>query len=92
MVAGDIGTPIILRCHVDISGATVMRVYYTSPITGTTGYWTAIAYGDEAIQYVTSSGSDVLEAGMWKVQAYVETATWTRRGFIAEFPVAEVLS
>lgn len=88
----DVGTKITLDLVEDISSSTVWRIYYKKP-SGTTGYWTASREGGtNHIYYVTTTGGDPVtpdldEAGIWKLQGYIEMPGWTGRSETIEMKV-----
>jgi len=77
---GDIGTKILLDSSSTLTGATVKRIYYRKPLTGTTGHFDAEIEDTTKLYYTTDSADDLDEAGDWILQIYVETATWTGHG------------
>jgi hypothetical protein len=83
---GDIGTEIILDCGSDISAATVRKIKAKKP-NGSTVEWTASASGTNGIKYATLTG-DLSMAGVWYLQAYVETAAWKGLGETFELVVS----
>jgi hypothetical protein len=67
----DIGTEIILDTGVDISGAIVLKVEFRRP-DGSVGSWVAAEDSvNTRLKYVTLAG-DLKQAGVWKLQGYVE--------------------
>lgn len=68
---GDIGTKIIVDTDMDLSSATVLKIYYIKP-DGTKGSWTGTLEGTDGISYTTTSASDLGAAGLWILQAYAE--------------------
>lgn len=73
---GEIGTTVSLECGLDISAATVRRIYYTKP-DGTSSYWSASASGTTAMTYTTTAATDIDQVGVWRLRAYVVTPTYT---------------
>jgi uncharacterized phiE125 gp8 family phage protein len=87
---GETGTDITLNCGSDISLATVSNIKYTKP-SGATGTWTGAVYNLNYVKYTTIVTSFDI-AGVWKLQAYVESPTWTGYGEAVElviYPVDE---
>lgn len=74
----DIGTEIVLDCGIDISTATVRKIYAKSPVGGKKT-WTAAASGTNSISYVLLPG-DIDVSGNWQVQSYVEMPGGKWRG------------
>lgn len=83
---GDVGTEIILDCGVDVSAATVRTIKALKP-DGTSVDWTAVLEGTTAIKYTIQSG-DLDQAGAWKLQAYIEIASWSGLGETAKLKVS----
>ena len=81
----DMGVEIVLDVGTDISGATIRKIKFKRP-NGTIGVWNATAKSSTSIAYVTKEG-DLNNAGIWKLQAYVEKATWKLHGKRQEFKV-----
>ena len=94
---GDIGTKIEIAVTdpdgvaMDISAATVIRIYYIDP-DGTVGFWTAIikVATTDTIQYTTIA-DDISVSGTWKIQGYTALAAWTGRTTIGELTVTEIV-
>ena len=98
---GDIGTRFRLTIldddtgsPVDISTATIKRIYMTSPTrelkTFTATFVTDGSDGD--IEYYTTSASDLDVAGQWKIQAEVIAPAFTNSTSISTFPVKKNLA
>ena len=89
---GAIGQKIILEVDVDISAATTRRIYYRRS-DGTLGYWTAIEETTTSISYTTTAATEIPVGndGIWKLQAYIVTPTWTNHGEIARLLVKETV-
>ena len=83
---GDVGVEIILDVATNISGATLRQIKYKKPISGTLGTWSATEKTATSIVHVTQK-DDLNEAGIWKLQAYVEKSTWGLHGEIENFKV-----
>ena len=83
---GDKGIEIILDVGTDISGATVRKIKYKKPTVGTVGFWVASEKTSTSIVYVTQV-DDLDDAGIWKLQAYVEKSTWKLHGKKQDFRV-----
>lgn len=82
---GDIGTVFTLTIKdedgspVDLSSATIKQILFKSPKTKTllTKAATFVTSGsDGKIQYETIDG-DLDESGLWKIQGYIESPSWT---------------
>lgn len=86
---GDIGTEIVLDCGQTITGATKLEIVARRP-DGTNVTWTASADTTTAIKYATQA-NDLNQAGDWKLQAYIETASWKGRGAIVTLTVSDKL-
>ena len=85
---GDIGTVIKIDVGENISSATVRKIKYKKPATGTIGEWTAAASGTTAIAYTTTAAADLNEIGTWQLQGYIEMPAW--KGHTTK-PLMEVL-
>lgn len=62
---------------VDLSTASVLRIYYKKPVSKTVGYWSGTLSGSHQIVYnATKTGDnfDLNEAGVWLLKAY---ASWS---------------
>lgn len=81
-----IGTVIFLDAREDISAATVLEIRYLKPISNRTGSWVATLSGTTKLKYVTEK-SDLDEAGVWKLQCYIETPSWAGLGETVELEV-----
>lgn len=68
----------------DISGATDSKIYYKKP-NGTEGEWAASVV-DNRVEYQTVSG-DLDQAGVYKLQSWVEIGAFQDRGDTVEFQV-----
>ena len=86
---GDTRTKIILDVGLDISAATVKEIKYINP-DGTSGSWDAAQETTTSISFITIAGS-LNVAGKWKLQAYIETASWKRHGEIATMTISKIL-
>ena len=75
---GDVGTSIILDCGLDVSTATVRKIYVRSP-TGAKKTWNASAEGTNSIKYALIEG-DIDISGEWELQSYIEMPGWKGRG------------
>lgn len=89
---GAIGQKIILDVGVDISAATTKQIKYRRA-DGTLSTWTAAEETTTSISYTTTAATDIPigNDGIWKLQAYVITPTWTDHGEIARLLVKETL-
>jgi len=86
---GDTGTKIILDVGLDISAATVRKIKYLTP-DGVLEEWAANQETTTSISFITIADS-LNVAGKWKLQAYIETASWKRHGEIATMTVSKTL-
>lgn len=86
---GDTGTEIVLETGVDLSSATLRRIVARKP-NGVDVNWTATADSATAIKYVTQD-NDLDLAGVWQLQAYVETPSWKGSGAVVSMTVSQVL-
>ena len=81
----DEGVKIILNVGVDISASTVQKIKFKRP-NGTSGEWVAKRESVTSISYIIQT-SDLNYAGIWKLQAYVETPGWKLHGEEARLQV-----
>ena len=84
-----VGKNIILRVHLDLTDASVMKIKYQKP-SGAAGEWNAQKYSAKSIYYVTQTG-DIDEVGTWQLQAYVETPTLKEHGEKATLIIGEII-
>ena len=76
---GDIGTKLVVDVSINISTATVKKIFYRKPY-GASGYWTGTLEADnESLSFTTTVATDLDEVGTWTLQAYVEMPGW--KGF-----------
>jgi len=88
---GAIGVKIILDVEIDISAATLRTIKYRKP-SGVISSWTGTPEADNrSISYTTTVATDLDESGTWKLQAYVETPSWSLNGAIAKLNIEEPL-
>ena len=87
---GDVGIEIVLDVGADISGASALKIKYTRP-NGDANDWDAGEKTATSLCYVTKAG-DLNNAGIWKLQAYAETAGWKLHGKVVEFHVGGILT
>ena len=78
ILVNDVGTEIIVDCGVNVSTATVRKIYVRSP-TGAKKNWNASAEGTTAIKYALIEG-DIDISGEWELQSYIEMPGWKGRG------------
>ena len=81
----DEGVKIILNVGVDISDSTVHKIKFKRP-NGTSGEWAAERENATSISYLIQT-NDLNYAGIWKLQAYVETPNWKLHGEEASLQV-----
>lgn len=86
----DVGTEIVLNCGADVSAATVKSIKVQKP-DGTTTSWAAVLEGTNYLKYTIQDG-DLDQAGAWKVQAYIEIASWKGLGETAKLKVSEAFA
>ena len=89
LIVGAIGASIIIDCDADISSATLRQIKVRRP-DGSKTTWPAVADGDTAIKYVTLAG-DIDQAGVWKLQPYIEMPSWQGRGTTVSLSVGAPL-
>lgn len=82
-----IGRKITLSVGVNIDSATVMQIKYRKP-NGKRGFWTAYKDASSKIAYLTKAG-DLNVKGRWRLQAYIETPTWSDHGAITRLDVKD---
>ena len=86
---GDIGTCIRVDCGTDVSNGTIFQI--KGKISGRPEEitWNAERDPDDPnfIRYFTQEGD--LVKGTYKIQSYVQTATWRGRGNVTSFKVYE---
>lgn len=87
---GTVGQKIILDVGVDITAATTKQIKYKKP-NGPTQVWTATEETSTSISYTTTAASDIRGPGMWLLQAYIVTPTWTDHGDVDRLLVKETL-
>lgn len=86
---GDVGTVIKLDTKEDISSSTDVRIIYEKP-DGTSTEWIATINGSSYVQYITTSTSDLDQAGTWTVQVYVDLGSWVGHGESTHFKVYDL--
>lgn len=86
---GDVGVEIIQDVETDISEATLMIIKYKKP-NGSRGFWPAEKKNATNIFYVSGPG-DLDNAGIWDMQAYVESPGWKLHGKVDKFRVGGTL-
>ena len=80
----------MLDVETDISEATVIKIKYKKP-NGDQGFWGAEKKDATKIFYLTGSG-DLDSAGIWDMQAYVESPGWKLHGKVDKFRVGGTLT
>jgi nitrogen fixation protein FixH len=83
------GKKIIVEVGMDISAASVLRIYYRKP-DGTKSYWTATEHTARSITH-TLAASELDQAGIWQVQPYAVVGDEEIFGDIERFLVKENL-
>lgn len=82
---GDIGTLVLVDIGTDITLATECAIYVKKP-NGTRVTWVASISGEEEIQYIIQDGDWDLP-GIYTIQSYIVTPSWSGRGTTATFTV-----
>lgn len=74
----DTGTELYVDCGSDIQSATVttLKVQKPDELEYT---WSGAVYQNNQIKYTIQAG-DFNQAGLYYIQAYIESPTWTGRG------------
>lgn len=85
---GTIGTVIVLDTKVDISTATKASIKVLKPDGVVTEWIGDVVTPGTSITY-TTQGADLSVVGVYKLQAYIETPTWTGRGGTAKMEVKQ---
>jgi hypothetical protein len=75
---GDVGTEIILDCGVSLADASLLEIRAKKP-SGAAVAWPATLEAPNSLKHVILSG-ELDESGVWALQAYVVTPTWSGRG------------
>jgi hypothetical protein len=83
----DTGTKIRLNAASDISTQTVLKIDWKKP-DNTEGSWDATLEGTTYACYITEDG-DLDQAGIWKLQIYVEMPAWKGHGETVSMKVYE---
>lgn len=86
----DIGIQFKLNTGIDIDAATTANIHYKKP-SGATGSFTGATASTYYVTYTTTGAGDIDESGIWELQAYVITPSWTLRGTIAKVRVIEAI-
>ena len=87
---GDTGTRIEVDVGVNADDITLARLIVRKS-NGTTAQWTATPVtGTQKVRYITNAG-DFDVAGVYQLQAYIETNDWKGYGTICEFIVSQHL-
>ena len=84
MIYNGTNIAITLHANFNLSGATVVRIYYQKP-TGVKGFWNATLSGNDQILYNTSV-SDIDVPGIWVLQGYV-----VKGGLIYETSITQMI-
>ena len=84
------GLKIIVNVTTDISSSTARKIYYKKP-SGTTGSWTAALESSTSISYTTTT-DDIDEYGVWQLQSYAATPSWTQYGEKTNLTVEEAIA
>lgn len=82
---GEVGTALIVDCKKDITRSKKYLIYVKKP-SGKEVIWTGVCNGTTKTKYIIKKG-DLNEAGIYKVQVYLEMSDfsgWTTTG---SFPV-----
>ena len=85
----DTGTILLFDTGSDISAATTAYIRYEKP-DASTGYLEGAAYDTTKVKFTTLVGT-FDQVGVWKLQAYVVTPSWTGHGEIVEVRVHDDL-
>lgn len=83
---GDIGTVFTVDCGTDISDATTVKLMILKPGSSTEIEWTGSIYSTQYIRYTTVDG-DFNVAGLYRLQAFVDTPDGEWRGETTTFRV-----
>lgn len=75
---GDIGLKVILDCGQDISASTDRAIQVRKP-DGSTAIWNASIEDNNYLTYITT-GSDISQPGIYKLQSSMTLGDWTGRG------------
>jgi len=88
----DIGTQIVLDTEVDISAATSLLIKYIKPDQVTAGQWTAsLDETQKKLTFTTVSGT-LDQSGVWMLQGYIVTPTWSGHTERVRFEVHEYIT
>ena len=74
---GDIGTQIILDTSRDISDQTSIFIKYIKPDGITSGQWEASLDSTEKKLTFTTIDGSLDQVGIWMLQGYIATPTWS---------------
>ena len=85
---GDIGTVITVSTGVDLSAASTAELKIKKPDKTVTTWAASVSGGDNTQLVYTVVADDFDQAGTYKVQAYIVTASWTGRGNTASFDIS----
>lgn len=75
---GDVGTEIILDCGIDITTATVCKIYVQVGLTDKR-VWDAFPHNTTCVRHIVQAG-ELDKAGTWALQAYVEMPGFKGKG------------
>ena len=87
---GTVGQKIVLEVGVDITAATTKQIKYKKP-NGPVQTWDAAEETSTSISYTTIASTDIQGVGIWQLQPYVVTPSWTDHGEIDRLLVKETL-
>ncbi len=88
---GDIGTGVRYNAQESLADETILKLKYRKP-DGTTGEWDAIVHDTNYAEYTTLLATDLDQAGVWSLQIYIETPSWTGHSEIKKFDVKPNIS
>ena len=69
---------ILCDCGINISSATVKRIYYKKPVSGDSGYWSALVEGTDYLYHYTAA-DEFDEEGDWRIEPYIEMGSYKGR-------------
>lgn len=82
---GEVGAEITVDCKSNIAGATVKQLKVKKP-DNTLAIWNAEIEGTNFLKYI-SLAEDFSVAGVYRVQAFVDTPDWKGRGETDTFTI-----
>lgn len=86
----DTGTVITLDCGCDVSASSVTTINVQKPDATSTTWAAGLSTASTEYITYTVSSADLVTAGRYMLQAYIETASWKGRGETAELWVYDV--